>query len=36
MGTSPVGSQPDEFGAFIKNQVESIAQVVKKLKLSDK
>ena len=36
LGTSPVGSQPEEFGALIKNEVESIAQVVKKLKLSDK
>jgi len=36
LGTSPVGSQPGEFGAFLKSEVESIAQVVKKLKLSDK
>ena len=36
LGTSPVGSQPEEFGAFLKSEVESIAQVVKKLKLSDK
>jgi tripartite-type tricarboxylate transporter receptor subunit TctC len=36
MGTSPVGSQPDEFGAFLKSEVESIAEVVKKLKLTDK
>ena len=36
LGTSPVGSQPEEFGAFIKSEVESTAELVKKLKLSGK
>jgi len=36
LGTSPVGNQPEEFGALIKNEVESTAELVKKLKLSDK
>jgi tripartite-type tricarboxylate transporter receptor subunit TctC len=36
LGTSPVGNQPGEFGAFLKSEVESIAEVVKKLKLGDK
>jgi hypothetical protein len=31
-----VGNQPEEFGAFLKSEVESIAQVVKKLKLGGK
>lgn len=36
LGTAPVGSQPEEFGAFIKSEVESTAELVKKLKLSGK
>jgi len=36
LGTSPVGNQPEEFGALIKSEVESTAELVKKLKLSDK
>jgi tripartite-type tricarboxylate transporter receptor subunit TctC len=36
MGTSPVGSQPEQFGVLIRNEVESTAELVKKLKLSDK
>ena len=36
MGTSPVGSDPEQFGALIKNEVQSIAEVAKKLKLGDK
>jgi tripartite-type tricarboxylate transporter receptor subunit TctC len=36
LGTSPVGGQPEEFGALIKNEVESIAELVKSLKLSGK
>src|SRR4051812_47297370 len=36
LGTSPVGSQPGEFGAFLKSEVESIAEVATKLNLSGK
>jgi len=36
LGTAPVGSQPEEFGALIRNEVESTAELVKKLKLSGK
>ena len=36
MGTSPVGSEPEQFGALIKNEVESIAAVAKKLNLNGK
>jgi tripartite-type tricarboxylate transporter receptor subunit TctC len=36
LGTSPVGNQPEEFGALIKSEVESTAELVKKLKLSGK
>ena len=36
LGTSPVGNPPEEFGALIKSEVESYAELVKKLKLSGK
>ena len=36
VGTSAVGSQPEEFAAFLRREVESIADVVKKLKLGEK
>ena len=36
LGTAPVGNQPEEFGALIRNEVESIAELVSKLKLSGK
>lgn len=34
MSSNPIGSQPEEFGAFLKSEVDSIAAVVKKLNLS--
>ncbi|HEY1289761.1 MAG TPA: tripartite tricarboxylate transporter substrate binding protein [Burkholderiales bacterium] len=36
LGTAPVGNRPEEFGALIKSEVESYAELVKKLKLSGK
>ena len=34
MGSTAVGNQPEEFGAFLRSEVESIARVVKRLNLS--
>lgn len=34
MGSTAVGNQPEEFGAFLRSEVESIARVVKRLDLS--
>jgi tripartite-type tricarboxylate transporter receptor subunit TctC len=34
MGSTVVGNQPEEFGAFLRSEVESIARVVKRLGLS--
>ncbi|HZN22884.1 MAG TPA: tripartite tricarboxylate transporter substrate binding protein [Burkholderiales bacterium] len=34
MTSQPVGSTPEEFGAFLKSEVDSIAELVKRLKLS--
>lgn len=36
MGSTGIGSQPEEFGAFLRTEVESIADVAKKLNLSGK
>jgi tripartite-type tricarboxylate transporter receptor subunit TctC len=36
IGSTGVGSRPDEFGAFLKTEVESIANVAKKLDLGGK
>jgi len=35
-GSTGIGSRPEEFGAFLKTEVESIANVAKKLNLSGK
>ena len=34
MSSTPVGNAPEAFGAFLKSEVESIARIVKALKLS--
>jgi tripartite-type tricarboxylate transporter receptor subunit TctC len=34
MSSNAVGSQPEEFGAFLKSEVDSIAKVVTKLNLT--
>ena len=34
MSSTPVGNTPEAFGGFLKSEVESIARIVKKLKLS--
>lgn len=34
MASTVIGNQPEEFGAFVKSEVESIAQLVKRLNLS--
>jgi tripartite-type tricarboxylate transporter receptor subunit TctC len=34
MSSNPVGSQPEEFGTFLKAEVESIAKIVTKLNLT--
>lgn len=36
MGSTGIGSRPEEFGAFLKTEVESIADVAKKLNLTGK
>jgi tripartite-type tricarboxylate transporter receptor subunit TctC len=36
MGSTGIGSRPEEFGAFLKTEVESIADVAKKLDLGGK
>jgi tripartite-type tricarboxylate transporter receptor subunit TctC len=33
MSSTPIGNQPEEWGAFLKSEVESIARLVKKLNL---
>jgi tripartite-type tricarboxylate transporter receptor subunit TctC len=32
--SQPVGTTPEQFGAFLKSEVDSIAALVKRLKLS--
>ena len=34
MSSTAIGNQPEEFGVFLKSEVESIARIVKKLKLA--
>jgi len=34
MGSTAIGNQPEDFGAFLKSEVDSIAKIVTKLKLT--
>ena len=34
MASTVIGNQPEEFGTFVKSEVENIAKVVKKLNLT--
>jgi hypothetical protein len=34
MTSQPIGSTPEEWGAFLKSEVDSIAALVKRLKIS--
>jgi tripartite-type tricarboxylate transporter receptor subunit TctC len=35
MGSTVIGNQPEEFGAFLKSEVDKLARVIAKLKLGD-